>query len=58
MTETEIRAYLIEAYTRAVLRARAEYRAHPFSNHHPACPCRRVKHAEAAKRSRDRKDPK
>ena len=54
MTETEIRAYLIEAYTAGVVRAREEYRLHKTSNHHPACPCRRVKHAEAAKRSRDK----
>jgi len=34
MTETEIRAYLIEAYTRGVIRAREEYRWHPNN----ACP--------------------
>jgi len=57
MTDAEAYAYLLERWSDDIKAARTEYALHPFSNHHPACPCRRVKHAEAAKRSRDRKDP-
>ena len=58
MTETEIRTYLIEAYTKGVVRAREEYRLHPTSNHHPACPCRRVQRAEAQQRQREKETKK
>ena len=43
MTETEIRAYLIDAYTAGVVRAREEYRRHKFTRHSPTCPCRKEK---------------